>query len=75
LRIPGLHKANKEEKVLDLLMDVPLKKGGLLRILLHVEVRVPRAWVQFKHKCLFGMPMLRKEAKCKSMPHLCCEGW
>jgi hypothetical protein len=39
LRIPGLHKANKEEKILDLLMDVPLKRGDLLRILLHVEVQ------------------------------------
>jgi hypothetical protein len=39
LRVPGLHKANKEEKILDLLMDVPLKRGGLLRILLHVEVQ------------------------------------
>jgi hypothetical protein len=39
LRIPGLHKANKEEKILDLLMDMPLKTGELLRILLHVEVQ------------------------------------
>jgi hypothetical protein len=39
LRVPGLHKANKEEKILDLLMDVPLKTGELLRILLFVEVQ------------------------------------
>jgi hypothetical protein len=39
LRVPGLHKANKEEKILDLLMDVPLKTGELLRILLHAEVQ------------------------------------
>jgi hypothetical protein len=39
LRVPGLHKANKEEKILDLLMDVPLKTGELLRVLLHVEVQ------------------------------------
>ena len=42
LRVPGLHKANKEEKILDLLMDVPLKTGDLLRILLHVEVQGAR---------------------------------
>jgi hypothetical protein len=39
LRVPGLHKANKEEKILDLLMDVPLKTGELIRILLFVEVQ------------------------------------
>jgi hypothetical protein len=39
LRVPGLHKSNKEEKILDLLMDVPLKIGELLRILLHAEVQ------------------------------------
>jgi hypothetical protein len=39
LRVPGLHKANKEEKILDLLMDIPLKTGEPLRTLLHVEVQ------------------------------------
>jgi hypothetical protein len=39
LRIPGLHKANREERILDLLMDIPLKAGGLIRTLLHVEVQ------------------------------------
>jgi hypothetical protein len=39
LRVPGLHKANKEQKILDLLMDLPLKTGSLLRMLLHVEVQ------------------------------------
>jgi hypothetical protein len=38
-RVPGLHKANKEGKILDLLMDVPLKTGELLRILLHLEIQ------------------------------------
>jgi hypothetical protein len=39
LRAPGLHKADKEEKILDLLTDVPLKTGELLRILWHVEIQ------------------------------------
>jgi hypothetical protein len=39
LRVPGLHKANKEQKIVDLLMDLPLKTGDLIRILLHVEVQ------------------------------------
>jgi hypothetical protein len=36
LRAPGLH---KEEKILDLLTDVPLKTSELLRILWHVEIQ------------------------------------
>jgi hypothetical protein len=59
----------------DFVLEVPLIDGDTEWVILHLEARVPRAWVQFKHKCLFGMPMLRKEVKCKSMPHLCCEGW
>jgi hypothetical protein len=41
----------------------------------HLKIRVPRAWASFKRKRLSGMPMLRKEMKCKSMPYPCCEGW
>ena len=39
LRVPGLHKANKESRILDLLADLPLKTGEMVRLLLHVEVQ------------------------------------
>ena len=42
LRVPGLHKANKEQRILDLLSDLPLKAGNVVRLLLHVEVEGER---------------------------------
>ena len=59
----------------DLLARIKLKNGSNELILCHLEIRVPRAWASFKRKRLSGMPMLRKEMKCKSMPYPCCEGW
>ena len=43
LRVPGLHKANKKRRFVDLLADLPLKIGNFVRILLHVEVEAQRA--------------------------------
>ena len=42
LRVPGLHKANKEHRILDLLSDLPLKSGDSVRLLLHVEIEGAR---------------------------------
>ena len=44
LRVPGLHKASKEHRILDILCDIPLKTGKLVRLLLEVnpmKVRTP----------------------------------
>jgi len=38
LRVPGLHKSNKEQRILDLLCDLPLTEGNIVRLLLHVEI-------------------------------------
>ena len=50
LRVPGLHKANKEQRILDLLSDLPLKEGNIVRLLLHVEVEGARGAMR-KTKC------------------------
>jgi hypothetical protein len=38
-RVSGIHKASKGERNLNLLMDIPLKTGELLQMLLYVEVQ------------------------------------
>ena len=65
----------EKARFVDLLVKVPLKSGLDAWVLLHIEVRAPRACVTYKRKRLYGMPLLKQEVTRKSMPHLCCEGW
>jgi hypothetical protein len=39
LRLPGMRRMQKKEKILDLLANIHLKTGNIVRILLHVEVQ------------------------------------